>query len=125
MTLCGTPHNVTIATRVHDPAAVVAACKRLGLAEPVHGKAKLYSGEAEGLLLQLPGWRYPAVINAASGEVRYDNFQGRWGEQQHLDRFLQIYAVEKAKIEARKRGCQVSEQALQDGSVKVQIIEAP
>ena len=32
----------------------------MGLAEPVHGKAKLYGGEVEGLLLQLPGWRYPA-----------------------------------------------------------------
>ena len=118
-------HIVTIATRVHDPAAVAAVCKRLGLAEPVHGKAKLYSGEAEGLQLQLPGWRYPAVIDAVTGAVHYDNFQNRWGEQQRLDRFLQLYAVEKAKIEARKRGYQVSEQSLQDGSVKVQIIEAP
>jgi hypothetical protein len=44
MTLCGTPHNVTIATKVHDPAAVAAACKRLGLGEPTQGKAKLFSG---------------------------------------------------------------------------------
>jgi uncharacterized protein YfaS (alpha-2-macroglobulin family) len=73
----------------------------------------------------LPGWRYPAVIDALTGAVRYDNFQGLWGEQQQLDRFLQIYAVEKAELEARKRGYQVSEQALQNGSVKVQIIEAP
>jgi len=46
-----------------------------------------------------------------------------WGEQAHLDRFLQMYAVEKAKIEARKRGYTVREQALQDGAIKVQIIE--
>src|SRR6202011_1743018 len=92
-------HIVTIQTRVHDPAAVAAACKRLGLAEPVQGKARLYSGEAEGLLLQLPGWRYPAVVDVAAGSVRYDNFNNRWGEQQHLDRFLQAYAVEKAKLE--------------------------
>ncbi len=114
---------MTVQTRVHDPAAVAAACKRLNLAEPVHGKARLYSGEAEGLLLQLPGWRYPAVIDTTSGQVRYDNFQGRWGEQSHLDRFLQIYAVEKAKLECRKKGYVVSEQSLQDGSVKLQIIE--
>ncbi|HVS38471.1 MAG TPA: hypothetical protein VMS17_23130 [Gemmataceae bacterium] len=117
-------HVVTIKTRVHDPAAVAAACARLNLPAPVQGKAKLYSGEAEGLLLQLPGWRYPAVIDAATGVVAYDNFAERWGEQKHLDRFLQLYAVEKTKLEARKRGCQVSEQSLQDGSVKIQIIEA-
>jgi hypothetical protein len=39
--------------------------------------------------------------------------------------FSQVYsaAVEKAKIEARKKGYTVSEQALQDGSIKVQLIE--
>ena len=117
-------HIVTIQTRVNDPAAIAAACKRLGLAEPVHGKAKLYSGEAEGLLLHLPGWRYPAVIDAASGQLRFDNFGGRWGEQQRLDLFLQRYAVEKAVLEARRKGYAVHEQSLQDGSIKLNIIEA-
>ena len=117
-------HIVTIQTRVRDAAAVAAACKRLGLAEPVHGKARLYSGEAEGLLLHLPGWRYPAVIDTTSGQVRFDHFGGRWGEQQHLDRFLQRYAVEKAVLEARRKGYAVHEQSLQDGSIKLNIIEA-
>jgi hypothetical protein len=118
-------HIVTIHTRVNDPAAIAAACKRLGLAEPIRGKAKLYSGEAEGLLLHLPGWRYPAVIDTTSGQVRYDNFGGRWGEQQRLDRFLQSYAVEKAVLEARRKGYAVHEQSLQDGSIRLNIIEAP
>ena len=118
-------HIVTIQTRVRDAAAVAAACKRLGLAAPVHGKAQLYSSEAEGLLLHLPGWRYPAVIDASSGQVRYDTFGGRWGEQQHLDRFLQRYAVEKAVLEARRKGYAVHEHSLQDGSIKLNIIEAP
>lgn len=46
-----------------------------------------------------------------------------WGDQGHLNRFLQIYAVEKAKLEARKKGYTVSEQSLNDGSIKLQIIE--
>src|SRR3954465_5075653 len=106
-------HVVTVQTRIHDPAA----CQRLGLPEPVQGTAQLYSGEATGLLVQLPGWEYPAVVDVLTGVVRYDNFQGRWGEQQHLSRFLQIYAVEKAKLEARKKGHTVAEQQLQDGSI--------
>jgi hypothetical protein len=116
-------HIVSIQTKVRDPAAVAAACQRLGLAAPVQGTARLYGGEASGLLVQLPGWQYPAVIDTASGEVRYDNFGGRWGEQAQLDRFLQLYAVEKAKLEARKKGYQVSEQALQGGAIRLQIIE--
>jgi hypothetical protein len=74
-------HVVTIETKVRDPAAVTAACQRLGLGAPVHGTARLYSGEVSGLLVQLPGWTYPAVIDLETGEVRYDNFQGRWKRQ--------------------------------------------
>jgi hypothetical protein len=116
-------HIVSIQTKVRDPAAVAAACQRLGLAAPFQGTARLYGGEATGLLVQLPGWQYPVVIDPASGEVRYDNFGGRWGEQAQLDRFLQMYAVEKAKLEARKKGYQVTEQALQDGGIRLQIVE--
>jgi hypothetical protein len=116
-------HVVTIQSKLRDPAAIAAACRRLGLAEPVHGTARLFSGEAAGLLVQLPGWQYPLAIDTASDAVRYDNYAGAWGDQAHLDRFLQMYAVETCRLEARKKGYQVSEQALQDGSVCLRIVE--
>ncbi len=112
-------HIVTIKTEVRDAAAVRAACKRLGLAEPVQGTAKLFSGRAEGLIVQLPDWQYPIVCDIVTGQVRYDNFGGRWGKQEHLDRFQQRYAIEKCRIEARKKGHSVTEQALADGSIKL------
>jgi hypothetical protein len=37
-------HIVTIQTKVHDPAAVSAACQRLGLPAPTQGTAQLFSG---------------------------------------------------------------------------------
>jgi hypothetical protein len=116
-------HLVTIQTKVRDPDAVATACARLNLPAPVRGTAKLFSGECVGILVQLPGWQYPAVIDTQTGEVKFDNFAGHWGDQQYLDRFLQLYAVEKAKLEARKKGYAVSEQSLNDGSIKLQIIE--
>ncbi len=116
-------HIVSIQTKVRDRDAVAAACQRLGLPSPTHGTVSLFSGEATGLIVNLPGWQYPAVIDTQTGEVKFDNFEGHWGDQQHLDRLLQIYAVEKAKLEARKKGFTVSEQALNDGSIKLQIIE--
>jgi hypothetical protein len=98
-----------------------AACFRLGLEEPVHGTARLFEGEATGLLVKLPGWTYPAVVSPETGQVRYDNYQGAWGDPKHLDAFLQAYAICKATIEARKRGHSVFEQPLPDGSVKLTI----
>src|SRR6516162_9998685 len=47
-------HIVTIRTEVRDPAAIGAACRRLGLPEPVQGTAQLYSGAATGTLIKLP-----------------------------------------------------------------------
>lgn len=117
-------HIVTIAPKVHDPVAVLAACQRLKWPEPVQGTATLFSGEATGLLVKLPEWVYPVVVDTATGQVAYDNFEGSWGDPKQLDRFLQIYAVEKAKLEARKKGYSVSEQVLNDGSIRVQILEA-
>ena len=116
-------HIVTVQAKVHDPVAVAAACQRLNLAPPQQGSARLFSGEAQGLLVQLPGWQYPVVIDTLSGVIHYDNFEGRWGDQEQLDRFLQLYAVERAKLEARKKGYTVSEHSLQDGSIKLNIIE--
>ena len=114
-------HIITIKTEVRDPAAVAAACLRLGLPEPVHGTAKLFEGEATGLLVKLPGWLYPAVVHVETGRVQFDNYNEAWGRQEHLDRFLQRYALEKAHIEARKRGHSVVEQALPDGSIRLTI----
>jgi hypothetical protein len=116
-------HVVTIETRLHDRDVIAAACQRLNLPQPVQGSARLYSGEASGLLVQLPGWHYPVVIDTLTGLVRYDNYGGRWGEQAQLHRLLQTYAVEKTKREARKKGYSIQEQAQQDGSIKLQIRE--
>ena len=114
-------HIVRIQTQVRDATAVFAACRRRQLAEPVAGKHLLFSGEVEGLAVRLRDWTYPAICQLETGEVQYDNFGGRWGEQRELDQFMQAYAVEKARIEARKRGHTVTEQSLADGSIKLTV----
>jgi len=114
-------HIVSIQTQVRDPVAVAAACRKLGLAEPVQQTVRLFTSTETGLTVQLPGWRYPIVCDVTSGSVKFDNFNGNWGEQQELGRFMQRYAVEKALLEARRRGHTVTEQSLHDGSVKLTI----
>lgn len=117
-------HVVTIQTQLRDPAAVAAACRRLQQPEPVHGTAQLFSGQtAEGLLVQLPGWKYPLAIDTRTGAIHHDNYGGAWGSQAEFDAFVQAYACEKAKLEARRRGCLVTETLLQDGSIKLTITE--
>jgi hypothetical protein len=114
-------HIVTLTTEIKDPVAIQAACRRLGLAQSVLGKTSLFSGEVEGWAVQLPNWQYPLVCDIAKGTLHYDNFAGRWGEERYLDRFLQAYAVEKAKLEAARQGHSVRENQLADGSIKLTI----
>ena len=114
-------HIVTITTEVRDAAAVRGACHRLNLVDPTHGTVKLFSSEATGLAVQLPDWTYPVVCDTGSGQIKFDNFAGRWGDQKELDRFMQAYAIEKAKQEARRRGHSTTEQTLPDGSIKLTI----
>jgi hypothetical protein len=114
-------HIVEIKTEIRDEQAVRAACTRLQLAAPEHKTVRLFSATATGLCVQLPGWSYPLVANLQTGAVRYDNYQGHWGEQSRLNQFLQAYAVEKAKIEARRKGHSVSETRVQDGSIRVTV----
>ena len=106
-------HIVTVKTQIRDPAAIQAACQRLRLPQPVQGTHRLFTNSATGLAVQLPNWRYPVVCDVASGQLHYDNF--------NLDAFMQSYAVEKAKIEARRKGHVVTEQALADGSIKLTV----
>jgi len=114
-------HIVEIKTEIRDEQAVRAACARLQLQVPEHKTVRLFNATATGLCVQLPQWQYPVVCNLHTGQVQFDNYNGHWGEQKHLDAFFQGYAVEKAKIEARKRGHSVSETQLQDGSIRVTV----
>ena len=114
-------HVVEIKTEVRDEQAVRAACSRLQLEPPEHATTKLFNATATGLCVYLPRWAYPVVCNLQTGQLQYDNYEGHWGEQKHLDSFLQSYAVEKAKIEARKKGHTCTETRLQDGSIRVTI----
>lgn len=52
------------------------------------------------------------MIDTDARQVHYDNYGGQWGSQSQLDRLLQAYAVEKARLEARRAGHTVTEQPL-------------
>ncbi|MEW4529414.1 DUF1257 domain-containing protein [Maioricimonas sp. JC845] len=114
-------HIVTIETEVRDVTAIRQACDRLTLPPPIYGQTRLFSSGATGWQVKLPDWQYPVVCDVNTGRLAYDNFGGRWGAPEQLDRFLQAYAVEKATLEARKQGYSVFERSLDDGSIHLRI----
>ena len=114
-------HIVQIQTEVRSEPAVQATCRRLNLPPATQDTFELYSSTETGLGIELPEWRYVVVANTETGQLLFDNYEQRWGEQKYLDQFLQRYAVEAATIAARKQGHSVVESRLDDGSVKLSV----
>lgn len=114
-------HIVNIKTEVKDEQAVRTACQRLKIEAPTFGDFRVYSVNRSGLGVKLSGWQFPVVCNLGTGAVDYDNYNGNWGAQERLDEFLQMYTVEKAKLEAAKNGYSVFEETLADGSIKLSV----
>jgi hypothetical protein len=114
-------HIITIEVKVCDLEAIRKTCQRMRLAQPCHGKATLFRKVVEGTLVQLRNWKFPIVIDLATGTIRYDNFNGNWGKQEELDKFLMCYGAEKAKQEALEKGHSYSETELENGNLKVVI----
>ena len=112
-------HIVVIKTEIRDLAALNCACRRLDLPPPKWETVRLFEREATGHCVRLRDWRWPVVCDLKEGRVQFDNFEGRWGHRRELDRLVQRYAAEKAKLEARKQGHSVTEQTLSDGSIKL------
>jgi hypothetical protein len=137
-------HIVTIKTRMKDRALLVEVCRMLGLADPIQGTITGWDGgQASGLLVNLPTWRFPVAVQP-DGSVKCERYNavripdpsGRaslvadfgdfqhWGEEARLNQLLQTYAVEAAKLAARRAGHSVTEQRMADGSVRLTIEEA-
>lgn len=133
-------HTVTVKFQVNDHAALDMAVGRLenvnfvapgqhsrGGMQVVHsldearGKHRIYSGEYEGVGIQLPGWNYPAIVNLETGEIKYDNYGGSWGKQEELDGLCQAYAIEKTRNEALAHGMSMTEEVLENGEVRLTI----
>lgn len=100
-------HTLNIKTEIRDPSALAAACNRLGI-QMQEGKHRLFQTTEEGIGVFLPGWEYPAVIRK-DGTIAYDIYNGAWGNEQKLKELTAYYGLEKAKIEARKKGYSVYE----------------
>lgn len=115
-------HTVTVKTAFKSLPAIRRACKRLGMDAPVENDTvEVYSEKLTGTSIQLPDWKYRAVINTGTGEMKYDNYNGRWGKQERLDEFQQAYAAERTKMEAERYGRNVTETKLKDGSLKLTV----
>lgn len=113
-------HTATVNTEIKSPEAIIAACRRLGLEEPILGQHDLFeSASHHGYAVRLTGWTFPVVCDTKSKKVYFDNYEGRWGDIREFNKFKQAYATEAAKAQARKLGYRVTEQKQPNGAIKL------
>jgi len=94
-------HTMNIRIEFHDRTALLTACERLKL-RAEEGTHWLCSVKETGLAVFLPGWLYPVVFKE-DGSIIFDNYDGRWGSMEELNKLRAFYGLEKAKIEARRK----------------------
>lgn len=92
-------------------AVVKAGGKLLGL-----GKHKLFAGSVDGFGFTLPEWRYPLVLTPG-GELKFDDYNGSWGNRKDIEKITSIYGIEAAREAANTLGWQVQDQP--NGSIQV------
>ena len=71
-------HIVSIKTEVRDANALRVGCQRLRWPPPICGTHRLFQGEVSGLGVQLPDWKYVVVCDLTTGQLKYDNYGGKW-----------------------------------------------
>jgi hypothetical protein len=110
-------HTVTVQVDFKDLDMLQKALKAIGGIWKGWGKHKLFDieklgrGDAEPIKLvegygfRLPGWTYDCVLSK-SGELSYDNYDGRWGDQAELDKLKVGYTVEVCQRAATLYGWQ-------------------
>jgi hypothetical protein len=90
---------------VHDPKPI-----KLYQQEPVLSVAQV----------KFASWTYPVLV-APSGEIHYDNYNGKWGEISHLNKLKQMYGLEKSKQLAKAQGYLCREKQKQDGAIVLEL----
>lgn len=117
-------HTIECDVLFKSPEDIAVTCRELNLAAPKRGRVTLFDGKTieDAFSVQLPGWRHPMAIDAKTGRMFYDNYGGKWGEQQHLDRWKQIFSVTAATRAAVRQGHRVQRVIAANGSIQLRIV---
>jgi len=120
-------HWTTVQTQIRDIDALRAACAELNLALLENTEARGYGNNRHKgqFVIRLNGPYDIALVRQTDGSFRLltDWWDGHVEREvgRNFGRLLQLYAVHKAAIEARKRGLSIQRKQLQNGAITLTI----
>ena len=97
-------HSQTIKVLVNNKEALELTAKEMNATSfsAEEGDVKMYDGTYKGMFIHFKGWNYPVVIS--NGDLRYDSYNGLWGNESDLKRFRQSYAANVVIVEGAREG---------------------
>ena len=96
-------HTTKVQVQFKDSKALRDACNALKIPfQEGPFTVSFYDGQKhEGnIKVTLPGWTYPVLFNSQTGDVAYDNYEGKWGDIRQLHNLVQEYALQVAEDQA-------------------------
>lgn len=112
-------------TSIKDLRILASACAALGLTDITTGShsVRVFTRDVRGdFSVKLPGWNYPVVVDATTGEVHYDNYNQAWGKDKELHKLLQEYALETSENqleEFKLQGWNIERQMQDNGDIQI------
>ena len=99
-------HTVTTKVEYKNLEALRSSVLAMGGQVIGEGKHQLYQHkDVEGFGFKLPNWSYPLVLTK-SGELKFDDYNGRWGNPKDLEALKGSYTLEQGKLTATSLGWQ-------------------
>jgi hypothetical protein len=97
-------HSQTVKMLLNNQSAFEATAQELGAKafSTEVSEVRLYDGTYRGMFIHLSNWKYPIV--ASDGELRYDSFNGHWGNEGDINRLRQTYAANVVRLTASNDG---------------------
>jgi hypothetical protein len=93
-----------IVTSIHDPIALAATCRRLGLPSPVESTIQLGAEEVSGWVVHLPQVRHPVVCDIVTGLVAYHPEDNTFHRYACIMKYILRYYDIRAKLRQESPG---------------------
>jgi hypothetical protein len=93
-----------VVTTIHNPGAIAATCRALGLAPPKEGSFQYQSLEALGWVVRLHGLRFPIVCDTLRGLIAYHSQDNAFDRYARLMRFVLRCYDAQARLCHENRG---------------------
>lgn len=92
----------SIVTSIHDPLALLTACRQFGVPAPYEGSFLFDGRQVPGWVIRLRGVNLPIVCDTLTGLIAYHPRDNAFVPYQRIMRFVQAYYAVRHQL--RQRG---------------------